>query len=191
MATPAPAIPVFTDGMVVHATDLNALASNLTNLYNYNQASFNSQRPCVIAKQTTGQSIANTSDTIANFQAASVNTDNMWTASVPTQITFQHAGIYLVFGQCRFPGKLGAAVADVDSQSILVNGTALGNAVATNAQVVPGAGSGSGLPTSSLVNVAAGATMFMNVWQSTGGAITLSTDFGGTYLGAIFLTSST
>src|SRR4051812_47309331 len=99
MSIPTPTIPAFTDGMIVHAADLNALAANLTNLYQYNQAGFVSQRPCVIARQTSGQSIPNNTNTLLNFQTAAINTDNMWTAALPNTITIQHAGIYLLMGQ--------------------------------------------------------------------------------------------
>lgn len=190
MATPTPAIPAFTDGMVVHATDLNALGSNLTNLYNYNQARFNSQRPCVIAKQTTGQTISNTTDTLVNFQTAVVNTDNMWTASVPNQITIQHAGIYFVFSQARYPAVVSNALNQVLTASLLANGTSFANAVATMGIIPPATGSGTGA-CFTVVNLAANATLYLNLWQSTGGSVTLGTDGGGTYLGAIFLTSST
>jgi hypothetical protein len=196
MATPTPAIPTFTDGTLVHAVDLNALASNLTNLYNYNQARFNSQRPCVIASQTTGQSVpspsvGNGTDTLINFQSALVNTDNMWTASVPNQVTTQHGGIYWVFGQIRYPSLGSSGFNQVYSGSILVNGTSFTNAVATNAIPAVTAGAGPGCTVGALVNLAAGATVFFNAWQSTGAAQTLPTNGGGTFLGAIFLTSST
>src|ERR1043165_6085029 len=120
MSIPTPTIPTFTDGMIVHAADLNALAANLTNLYNYNQAGFVSQRPCVIAKQTTGQTLATNTDTLINFQSAAINTDNMWTASVPNQFTIQHAGIYWLFTQTKWPTS---AAGNAVSSSILVNGT--------------------------------------------------------------------
>jgi len=190
MATPTPTIPSFTDGMLVHATDLNALAANLTNLYNYNQASFISQRPCVIAKQTTGQTISNTTDTLVNFQTAVVNTDNMWTASAPNHITIQHAGIYFVFSQTRYPAVPSNALNQGLTASLLANGTSFANAVATMGMIPPATGSGTG-PCFTVINLAAGATLYLNLWQSTGGSLTLGTDGGGSYLGAIFLTSST
>lgn len=192
MATPTPAIPTFTDGMLVHATDLNGLASNLTNLYNYTNASFISQRPCVIAKQTTGQSIPNAANTLVNFQSAAVNTDNMWTASVPSQLTINHAGIYLLYSQTRY-GAVANNLAYAVTTSLLVNGTAVpGNAVSTQAQIPPSVGAGTALMCISLVNLAAGSTVFLNAWQATGGAaVTLDTAYGGTYIGAVFLTPST
>ncbi|GAA1030811.1 MULTISPECIES: TNF domain-containing protein [Amycolatopsis] len=192
MAVPTPTIPTFTDGQIVHAADLNGLGSNLTNLYNYLNAGFTSQRPCVIAKQTTGQSIPNATNTLVNFQSAAVNTDNMWNASQPNQLTIQHAGIYLLYSQTRY-GAVANSLSEAVTTSLLVNGTAVpGNAVSTQAQIPPSIGAGTALMCISLVNLAAGSTVYLNAWQSTtGGAITLDTAYGGTYLAAVFLTPST
>lgn len=192
MATPTPTIPTFTDGQIVHSTDLNALGSNLTNLYTYLNASFNSQRPCVIAKQTTGQSIPGSTNTLVNFQTAVVNTDNMWVASVANQLTIQHAGIYLLYSQTRY-GAVANALNYAVTTSLLVNGTAVpGNAVSTAAMIPVSVGSGTALICMSLQNLAAGSTVYLNAWQSTGGgSVTLDTAYGGTYLAAVFLTPST
>jgi hypothetical protein len=191
MATPTPAIPTFTDGLIVHATDLNALGSNLTNLYNYGQAGFRSQRPCVIAQQTTGQAIANATDTIVNFQSAAVNTDNMWTASVANQVTIQHAGIYLIFAQARFPALGSPTLNTFVACNIMANGTAVGNTIAANNLPFTGPlGSGPANQCSTIANLAAGATLFVDVYQTSGSTQTMQTTFGGSYLGAIFLTPS-
>lgn len=192
MAVPTPAIPTFTDGLVVHATDLNALASNLTNLYLYNQAGFQSQRPCVIARQTTGQTIPNNADTVMNFQSALVNTDNMWTASVPGQLTIQHAGIYLLQGQVFYIAGGAPTLATNAGGYLCVNGTT----ASTNAVGAGGANAGQGAagPTanmSALVNLAAGATVYLEATHTYGSSTTLRTNYGGSYLSAVFITSST
>lgn len=191
MATPTPAIPTFTDGTIVHATDLNALSSNLTNLYNYNQASFTSQRPCVIAKTTVSRTLTTSVDALTTFDTALVNTDNMWTASVPTQITIQHAGIYWVFAQARWPTIGAPTLTTGVSCSILVNGTSVTNAIAT--QLIPFLNTGSGPTTTAgaIVNLAVGATVYLDIWHSAGATVNMPVNFGSNYLGAIFLTSST
>lgn len=189
MGVPTPTIPTFTDGQIVHAADLNALASNLTNLYSYNQAGFTTQRPCVIAKQTTGQPLTSNVDTLINFQSAAINTDNMWTASAPTQFTIQHAGIYWIFTQTKFPPT---AAGNAVSCSILVNGTSVStNGIATQLVGTYASGSGPSTQCGVLVNLAANATVFLNGWQNTGATQTLLTSFGSTFLGAVFLTPST
>jgi hypothetical protein len=190
MSIPTPTIPTFTDGMIVHASDLNALAANITNLYTYNQTGFVTQRPCVIAKQTTGQILTSNTDTLINFQSAAINTDSMWTAAAPNQFTIQHAGIYFVFSQTRYPSVPSNALNQGLTASLLANGTSFANAIATMGLIPPSTGSGTG-PCFTVINLAAGATLYLNLWQSTGGSLTLGTDGGASYLGAIFLTSST
>jgi hypothetical protein len=186
VTAPSPVLPSFTDGTLVHQGDLNALAQNLTNLYNHNQGGFRTQRPCVIAQTTTGQTINTGKDTILTFQQALVNTDNMWIPSVTDRITVRTAGIYWIFSQGRWPTFSSGFV----STSTLVNGTSVTNAVAT--QLIPCAASGSGPSTQNgvLINLAAGATVYLNGWQNSGADQTMRTDFGGTFLGAIFLTPS-
>lgn len=192
MGIPTPTIPSFTDGMIVHATDLNALASNLTNLYLYNNAGFTTQKPCAIVKQTSGQSIPNNADTVVNFQSAVINTDNMWTASTPGQLTIQHAGIYLLNGQVFYTAIGSPTLATNMGGYICVNGTTS----STNAVGAGGtnAGQGAAGPTANmaaLVNLAAGATVFLEATQTTGSSQTLRTTFGGSWLAAVFITPST
>lgn len=189
MATPTPSIPSFTDGSVVHATDLNAISSNLTNLYNYNQAGFTSQRPCVIANQTTAQGTTANTFTTVNFQAATLNTDNMWTASVANQITIQHAGIYYVFSQLRFPVIGTYATTNMVEGFILVNGSAFANSVTGTSLIPVQNGVGTTVVATTIANLAAGATLYLGVQTN----INFQTDtgVGGSFLGAIFLTSST
>jgi hypothetical protein len=192
LGTPSPVIPTFTDGVVVHQADLNALGTNLTNLYTYNQAGFRTQRPCVIVRQTSGQSVTNTTDTLVSFNVADVNTDNMWVAGNPTVITIQHAGIYWIFTQARWGAFAGATLTTVGSPSILVNGTnPAANAVAQNVLPFVIGGAGSTSQAGWLGNLAAGSVIYLNVWQNIGGTATLQTNYGGSFLGAIFMTPST
>ena len=188
MGIPTPAIPSFVDGQIVHATDLNALASNLTNLYNYNNAGFVTQRPMVIAQQTTGQSCANAAYTNISFNVAGINTDNMWAAGSPTVITIQHAGVYWIFGQIRCPQFASGGVAG----NILVNGTSFSNSQSTNIFGPGPSGFTGPTPQMGLIaNLAVNSVLYLSLYQSTGGAITTQTDFGGSYLGAVFLSPST
>lgn len=186
---PTPAIPSFTDGTIVHQSDLNALANNLTNLYNENQGGFRTQRDCVIATQTTGQNILNITDTLVSFNSA-LNTNNMWIGSQPNQITIQTAGIYWIFSQVRWPVIASPALTTVCASNILANGTSTANTIASN--LLPFVNSGAGCSTQAgvIANLAAGAILYLDVWQSSGAAQTLQTNFGGSFMGAIFLTPS-
>ncbi|MGH7743617.1 MAG: hypothetical protein ACREQ5_02175 [Candidatus Dormibacteria bacterium] len=176
----------------MHQGDLNALASNLTNLYNYGQAGFNSQKPCVIAQQTTGQVIAGTTDTLVNFNAAAINVGTMWVASVPNKITIQVAGVYFVFAQTRWP-TIGAATfpANWAQANLLANGTSPStNTVAMAMTPFTTGGSGSSNQVSTLINLAAGAVLYLDLFGQYTGSATLQTNFGGTFMGAVFQTPS-
>ncbi|TCO57115.1 hypothetical protein [Actinocrispum wychmicini] len=187
MGVPSPAIPSFVDGTVVHQGDLNALASNLTNLYAYNQAGFYTQRPSVLINTTSGQSVPNVTHTILNFQAAIINTDNMWTVAVPNQVTIQHAGIYWCFGQIRWP----VSAANLIQSDILVNGTSIPANIAVTSTLPAVNGSAGGHHVAWMANLAVGATLFLDGYQNSGGAVTLDTFVGGSTFGAFFVTNST
>lgn len=186
MAVPTPAIPSFTDGVVVHQADLNALAANLTNLFNYNQGGFFTQRPILLVTQTSGQVISNLTNTLVGFQSASINNDNMWTATSAQTITVQHAGIYVAFGGVRWPAIGGASLSNFMNANILVNGTnPATNTIASNDR--PMLNAGGGQLVLQIANLAAGATMYLNVSHNQGGNQTLLTDSGGSFFGAVFL----
>lgn len=192
-AVPTPAIPSFTDGTVVHQADLNALASNLTNLYNYGQAGFKSQADCVIARATSTQSVTTNTDTLCAFQTASVNTNSMWVGSQPTQLTIQTAGIYLLIGQVVFPQVNGPSQANFIQAQIMVNGTnPVTNSVGATNLVMEGNTYGSGgtiFPIVSLINLAAGAVVYLNMRIAlASGSLSTATVYGGCYLGAIYQT---
>lgn len=190
MPAPTPAIPSFTDGSVVHQADLNALASNLTNLFNENQGGFNTQRPCVIAQQTVAQTVNNATDTLVSFNSANVNTNNMWVAGNPTQLTIQTAGIYWVFSQVRWPTIGAPALTTVCASNILANGTSTANTIASNLLPFVNSGAGCGTQAGVIANLVANATLYLDVWQSSGAVQTLQTNFGSSFMGAIFLTPS-
>lgn len=195
MGVPSPAIPAaLSDGTVVHATTLNAMLSNLTNLYSYLNGGFRTQRPCVIAQQTSTQSVNNQSDTLLNFNVAGVNTDSMWTAGAPNLITIQTAGIYWLFSQVRWPSLTGINQGSVFASNLMVNGTnPLTNTIATQTtlatlQTTPN-NAGPTPQCGVIANLAVGAVVYLDVWQNCGTQST-KLDFGGTYLGAVWLTPS-
>lgn len=190
---PTPAIPSFVDGTIVHQADLNALAANLTNLYNFENGGFRTQPDMVIAVQTTGQSIPGTTDTLVNFQTTTVNTNNMWTASVANKITIQTAGIYWIFAQARWPLISGATFpANWAQANILLNGTnATANTVAMSMTPFTTVGSGTASQCGLIANLAAGAVIYLDLFGQYSGSATLPTNFGGTFLGAFYRGPST
>jgi hypothetical protein len=183
------------DGTVVHQADLNALAQNLTNLYGYNQGGFATQRPAALAQQTSAQTIPTSTDTLLTFNAATINTDNMWVASQPAQLTIQVAGIYILFAQTFWPGNRAVSGATPwVTMDILVNGTS-GTAVShagcgvisSATTATPGAGLFSMIP----ANLASGGTVFLSCNQNYGASVPLPVSRGGAYLGAIYMTNAT
>lgn len=190
MGVPSPAIPSFTDGTIVHAINLNALASNLTNLYSYNQGGFSTQRPCVIAVQTSGQAIANSTDTLVTFNSAPVNTNNMWVASQATQITIQTAGIYFLFAAIHYPPFSGT-LSNQATANLWLNGTSPSNAVMACEIPFTPTGGGPVPQVAYLANLAVGATIYLDAWHTAGSTQTLLVSPYGSSMGAIFLTPST
>lgn len=192
MAIPSPVIPSFTDGSVVHQADLNALATNLTNLYTYNQGAFNTQRPCAIATQTVAQNINNNAETILTYNQAGPNVGNMWIASQPTQLTIQTPGSYFLFGQVRHNVFAGATLGTIARGNILINGTSpAANSVSNTDVPFMTAGNGTTSAAWYLTNLAAGATIYMSTLQNTGGPVNTVMLYGGSFLAAIFVGSST
>lgn len=188
MGVPSPVIPSFTDGTVVHQADLNALASNLTNLYAYNQGGFNTQRPACMAVQTVVQSVANNTASLVSFNSAPVNVGNMWVASQPAQITIQVAGVYYLFGQARYNAAAGATLGIISRGNIMINGTAPATNSVCNTDVpFMTVGNGPSSPAWFVSNLAVGATVYLDTLQNTGGAINTTLGYGGSFLSAFFV----
>lgn len=96
MTTPSPPIPSFTDGTVVHQADLNALASNLTNIYTYLLGGFRTTPPIAVIQQNNAQTFTTGTTAQVTYDTAVVNTNSMWVAGSPAQVTIQTAGTYLI-----------------------------------------------------------------------------------------------
>lgn len=180
---------------MVHQGDLNALAQNLTNLYGYNQGGFNTQRPISLTQQTVAQTIPTSTDTLLTFNTATINTNNMWVASQPTQLTIQVAGIYLLFAQTFWPGNRAVSGATPwVTMDILVNGTS-GTAIShTGCGVISSstaATPGAGLFSMVAANLASGGTVFLSCNQNYGASVPLATSRGGAYLGAVYISNAT
>lgn len=186
MGIPSPTIPSFVDGSVVHQADLNALANNLTNLYNYNQGGFRTQRDCVLATQTVGQVITNNAATTVSFNSASPSTNNMWVAGTASQITIQTAGIYWLFCQLRWPSVASQTLGNICVVNLLING----GIVATSVLPPVSVGAGTTNSCGTIANLAAGASVRIDAYQFTGASQTLATDFGGSFIGAVYLTAT-
>jgi hypothetical protein len=101
----------------------------------------------------------------------------------------QTGGVYVAFGQACWT----ANSSGTRSCSILLNGAAPdGNGVALSAEAAP---SGTDLATlcaqTPPMALAPGAALYFNVWQSSGGALTLATGLSGTFMGVMRLGNQT
>lgn len=178
MTAPTPAIPSFTDGVVVNAANLNAISSNLSNLYTYTQGGFRTSKPqCAVRLTNTTFSVPNATDTQIQWNTADINTDNMWIGTLPGQMTVNTAGTYFLY--CQAVHQAGFSTYAV---RLLVNGTSPStNGVGTFS------GTANGASISAMVPLAAGATIYGFVYQSTGAAVNLTTAFGSARMAAFFV----
>jgi hypothetical protein len=99
--TAIPALTPVPAGYVVQAADLNNMAYACTFLMN---------KPIARVHEVAGgQTIATTGNTTITFDTKDFDTDGMWSASTPTQLTIQTPGYYHVrFGVNAEPGVMDA-----------------------------------------------------------------------------------
>lgn len=179
---PTPAIPTFVNSTVYHAVDLNALGSNLTNLYNFTMGGFRTYKPITVIRVTGTVSVPNTGYTVLQFDTADFSSDGMFDSFIAYQsspsmfITVRTPGVYRLLLQYTM-GAPGVAVNALNEAHICINGTS----VATNAV------SGTminGRATSSFATVAltTGSQIYGLVAQSTSGAQNVSLTYGGNSL---------
>lgn len=178
MTAPTPAISTFTDGVVAHAADLNSIGSNLTNLYNYTMGGFRTYKPqCEVRVTSTTVSIPNAAETLVAFNTADVNTDAMWVGTSASQFSINTAGTYFLYFQAVHQAGFSNF-----SVRLLVNGTS----ASTNA-VGSTSGQANGGNVSAIVPLTVGATVYGDIYQSTGAAVNLATTYGGCRMAAYWI----
>ena len=181
MTSPTPAIPTFTDGTVPVAANLNAVGSNLTNLYSYTLAGFRVRKPLCSVSVNAVHAIPTGTDTQVQWDAADVNNDNIWIISngnFGDILQINTAGTYRLGLQLQHDGAATSSMA----VRILVNGTSS----SANAVAVAGANADS-LSCSATVALASGAAVYAFITQNTGGSVNLKTTRGGCRMTAEWL----
>lgn len=173
VAVPIPAVPTFTDGLLVHQGDLNSLPQNLLNLYSYNLGGFRTTNPACAVRVTAAQSIPNAVETQISWDVADVNNDNMWSAGNPNALQVNTGGVYMI------ALSLGVGVLANHSVRILVNGT---NSP-TDGQVTFSAMAIRGIA-SAFVALAAGSVINATLNQATGSTQNLDTSSGSCRMSA-------
>lgn len=174
-------MPTFTDGVVVHQASLNALSTGINSLNSLLTGAVAPRAviPTCSAFITGAKAVANTTDTVVTFDSTVVNNDSNFVASV-SPLTVNTAGNYIAVALAHFATN----ATGIRALHILLNGTsATSNSIAANNCPAINVGEGNALACTSLPwTMAVGATVYMSVWQSSGGSLNLTTSTGGTWL---------
>lgn len=174
------ALTTFVDGVVVHQADLNNLSTNIDTLCQITTgktaASGVSTKPMAMVHISADKTINNNTDTLIVWDVADYNTDNMWVGSQATQFTVQTAGKYRI----NVVTVWASNASGIRSTKIMVNGTSNANVV-TSSIFPPVSGIDTAYTTTCTVALAAGATVYLDVFQSSGSNIAVRTAFGGTW----------
>jgi hypothetical protein len=168
----------------MHQTWLNAMSVWVNNIGHTltGSAPPRAYVPTSHARLTGTQSIPDSTDTIVSFGAAGINNDGMWVSGNPDHFTIQTDGLYYVTGQVHFDlNSTGSRAAH-----ILLNGTSVYNSIAAFTQNAVGSGEGSAIPiVMSPIKFVAGTTLYLQVWQNSGGALNVTTTLSGTFLSVV------
>lgn len=187
---PVPTLPTFVDTDVVVQERLNVMSVALNNLglALTGAAPPRAYIPTAHAFRSTTQSIPNATDTIVTFTTAGINNDGMWVVGSPDHFTIQTAGLYYVAGQVSFAPVAGGTRA----AHILLNGTSVFNSIAAFSQNAVSFGEGSVIPIiMSPIKFVAGTTLYLQVYQSSGASLNISSTTPQTFLNAVRVGDST
>jgi hypothetical protein len=172
---PTPAIPTFVDGLITHQTDLNSLVANINNLYLTDLGAFRTTNPCCAVRVTGTHSVPNSTEVQIPWDVADINNDAMWSASSPTILTINTAGVYLV--QVTLGVVTGSA--QQIAARILVNGTF----PPTDAQVTSSMLGFKNIA-SSMVPLEAGSVINATIFHTVGSTVNLDTTKGSCRMSA-------
>lgn len=166
-------MPTFTDGVTVHAVDLNKLPTGINNLNTVSTGAVAPRAyvPLVRLRRVNSQSIPNSTNTPVSWDTIDVNNDNMFTLVSPTFITIQTAGSYALDVEWGW----GTSSAGDRVMWGTKNGTSTtANSVCTDEQhgaaLITGRGNTMHIATV-LPNCVVGDTFYTIVFQNTGGAL--------------------
>lgn len=167
-------MPTFTDGSVVHAATLNSLSTGVTNLGTLITGTQPLYTPCVSVFLDANTAIPNATDTLVTLPAMAVNDDNMWVSSSNSLIV-NTPGSYVIASQIHFD----LAASGERFMHLLLNGTSVtANCVAAASQNPnnnAGTEGNAMLCMTPVLALAVGATIYLSVFQSSGGPLNLTT----------------
>lgn len=176
---PTPALVVVNDGDMLTAATLNSYGSNITNLYNFVQGGFFTQKPMTVMTLGAARGIANNTTTTV-FPAGNGTTFdnfNQWNLGPTGGIAVQKAGWWRI----SLVVKWAPNGAGVRTCFLCVNGTNTAtNTVACDNKTPPPTGlEGGGTYCQTVAHLAVGATVTPLCSQTSGGTLNVTTDFGG------------
>lgn len=182
MTTP---MPTFTDGAIVHQGQLNLLAAGITNLSLLLNGvpPTRAYIPAVSVKTTTPHTIPNNADTtVTTWDGSSINNDAMWSSGL-TALTLQTGGVYIAWAQTHFT----ANAVGIRAVHVMLNGTSIiANSVAVATVNNLNAGGGNAFTAMSMpMRLAPGATLYLSVYQNSGGGLNIDIPESGTFLSAL------
>lgn len=167
-------MPAFTDGTVPHAAALNSVTTGVNGLGTLVTGGAPNYTPCVHVFLDANTPIPNAADTLVTFGALAVNDDNMWVAA-SNMLVVNTPGVYVAASQIHF---------DVNGTGerfmhLLLNGASVtANCVAAASQNANGNAGTEGnamMCMSPALSLAAGASLYLSVFQSSGAALNLTT----------------
>lgn len=182
--SPQPELPTtwgFGAPLTQHA--LNGYSAHILDLYTQCLGGFRTAKPMCLVIAADAGGIPNQTDTVITFQTGAQDTDGMYTATSPTQLTIQTSGWYRIMLQVHWD----TTVAGHRSCKVLVNGTdplLPGVAVATDAGDLGVSGEGTVTTCEAFAHLNAGSTVYGNVWQSSGTVLHFVTVYSGTFMSA-------
>lgn len=145
----------------------------------------NTGRPLVAVRRTGTLALTNSTDTVVTWQTFDTDNDGMYDPANPTFVTVRTAGLWLWVSQERFP----ANGTGLRAGKHMKNGTSVAtNSIAAGSQAGVSAGEGNtlqivGKPQAFI----AGDQIYLNAFQSSGGSLSMATDYGGVWLAGVYL----
>jgi hypothetical protein len=153
-------------------------ANSGTAAYNNIIGNVNNHRvpPMAEVRRTTTQSIANTTWANVSFDASAAifDTDSMWDSANPTYLTIKTAGVYLFSVQASFATN-GSGARLVDIEKNAASPGAVGSYFAYM-NVLPQTVSDQAFAISAIESCSVNDVITVSVYQSSGGALNLSTN---------------
>lgn len=156
---------------MVNATGLNAVGSNLTNLYNYTLGGFRTLKPICAVRATTQTGITAGLDTQLIWDTVDINYDSMWSSGAQGLLTVNTPGVYRIALQGAHNGVSGWAL----SSYICINGTVPPSNAVGGIEV----GTGTMAGCSAQVGLSIGAHIYGFLFQNTPSPVSVLTGYGG------------